>query len=77
MLPANRLVNMRRRVNRARKFGENTCAASRHLQSLADDVASGRLWWAEDAADRENAAGSMYAVLESLWKLRTKLARMK
>lgn len=33
------LRNVRRRVNRARNFPENTCSASRHLHLIAAELA--------------------------------------
>jgi hypothetical protein len=81
-LPANRLPNLRRRVNRARNFPTNTCPASRHLHMIADAIASGRPyhgceWEQWDKEDREWIAGSLYSVLEGLWKARTKLAALE
>lgn len=80
MLPANELRNVRRRVNRARRFPANTCGASRHVHLMADWISGPRHGFAGatfDPADAETIAGSLYAVLESLWKLRTELARLK
>lgn len=37
-----RLANTRRRVNRARNFPANTCAASRHLHLMANQLAAGQ-----------------------------------
>lgn len=39
--PANRIPNIRRRVNRARRFPDNTCGASRHVHIVADALSSG------------------------------------
>lgn len=75
MLPANKLPNVRRRAERARRFAENTCPASRHLHMMADQLANG-IWptfWVEP----KHAAESIYAVLEALWKCRTELQRIK
>ena len=75
-LVRNRLPNLRRRVNRARNFPANTCPASRHLHLMAD----GLIRYGKDcniADEPERSAGSMYSVLESLWKARTELAKMK
>jgi hypothetical protein len=72
MLPANRLANLRRRVNRARQFPANTCPASRHLHLIADDLLRGT-----PIDDQEHCAETMLSVLESLWKARTDLARLK
>lgn len=70
------LRNTRRRVNRARNFPENTCAASRHLHLMADQVASGKPY-PMLAEEPQHCAMTMLAVLESLWKARTELARLK
>jgi len=70
------LKNVRRRVNRARDFPENTCSASRHLHLMASQLAAGRPYpmLQEEPA---HCAMTMLAVLESLWKARTELARLK
>lgn len=70
--PANKLANLRRRVNRARRFPANTCPASRHLHMIANALASGRPYPMIEE-EPEHCAGTMYSVLESLWKARTKL----
>lgn len=75
-LPCNRLPNIRRRVNRARRFPNNTCPASRHLHMIADAIASGRPYPMLQE-DPEHCALTMYAVLESLWKCRTRIAKME
>lgn len=70
-LPCNKIANLRRRVDRARKFPTNTCPASRHLHMIAENL----LWYGWDhmlTEEPEHCAASMLAVLESLWKLRTK-----
>lgn len=77
MLPANKLENVRRRVNRARKFPDNTCPASRHVHLMAEQLLKGRTWWFTEPSEREHVAGSLLAVLESLWKARTELAKLK
>lgn len=76
MLAANKLENVRRRVNRARKFPENTCAASRHLHQIAEHLAAGKPYPMLHE-DPQHCAGSMLAVLEALWKARTALAKLK
>jgi len=72
--PANKLENLRRRVNRAREFPVNTCPASRHLHMIAEALAVGRAY-PMLTEEPEHCAGSMLSVLESLWKLRTKAAK--
>ena len=76
MLPANKLANVRRRVSRARKFPTNTCPASRHVHIMADRLASGK-GYPMFAEEPEHCAGSLYSVLESLWKARTALAEAR
>ena len=75
-LPPNRMVNLRRRVNRARNFPVNTCPASRHVEIMADNLMRYGKDYLLDT-EPEHCAGSLYSVLESLWKARTKLARLK
>lgn len=78
-LPANKIENVRRRVNRARRFPDNTCPASRHMHGVADMWARGQS--AEEAygwnGNQDHLAGSLYSVLESLFKARTELAKLK
>jgi len=75
MHPANKLENLRRRVDRARKFPDNTCAASRHLHLIAKALAAG-CPYPMLAEEPEHCAASMLSVLESLWKARTRLAAL-
>jgi hypothetical protein len=72
MHPANKLNNLRRRVNRAKKFPNNTCPASRHLHIMAETLVKGKKNF-----DDSQCAGAMLSVLESLWKVRTELTRLK
>lgn len=74
--PANKLANLRRRVNRARRFPDNTCPASRHLHTMADAL-SMRGDYPMLREEPEHCAGAMYAVLEALWKARTRLAKLE
>lgn len=70
------LRNVRRRVNRARNFPENTCSASRHLHMIAEHLAAGKPY-PMLAEEPQHCAQTMLSVLESLWKARTELARLK
>lgn len=64
--------NAQRRVNRARANPLNwTDPCSRHLHIMADALASGGPYPAFEE-DPEHCAVTMYAVLESLWKLRAR-----
>lgn len=74
MLPANKLSNLRRRVNRARRFPDNTCSASRHVHLVADQLLCGGMI---DPREAEYVATALLSVLESLWKARTRLARLQ
>jgi hypothetical protein len=70
------LKNVRRRVNKARDFPENTCSASRHLHLMASQLAAGKPYPMLQE-EPEHCAMTMLAVLESLWKARTELAHLK
>lgn len=72
----NDIANLRRRVNRARHFPVNTCPASRHLHMIADALAAGHDYPMLHE-EPQHCAWTMYAVLESLWKARTELAKRK
>lgn len=74
-LPVNRIENVRRRAARARNFPDNTCPASRHVHLIADQLTRKRRCNVEECWDAEHIAGSLYSVLESLWKARTELAK--
>lgn len=76
MHPSNKLANQRRRTERARRFPDNTCPASRHVQLIADALVRKPHRYCSLRCDPEEAewiAGDLYAALESLWKARTKL----
>lgn len=73
MLPSNKLANLRRRVNRARRFPDNTCPASRHAQTIAEQLLDGRMLLLEWRDEREAMGSAILSVLESLWKARTEL----
>lgn len=74
--PANKIDNLRRRVNRARRFPTNTCPASRHVHIMADCLSGRDRAYPMLTEEPEHCAGSLYAVLESLWKARNELARL-
>ena len=77
MHPANKLENVRRRVSRARRFPANTCPASRHLHIMADALSMGTKQYPLLQEEPEYCAVSIYSVLESLWKARSELARLR
>ena len=70
------LRNLKRRVERARKFPENTCAASRHVHLLADQLSRGTVPHMM-IDEPQHCAESMLSVLESLWKARSELAKQR
>ena len=75
---AERLRRQRRRTARARNFPTNTCPASRHVHMIADNMLDPkRKAPIEDYWDAQHMAGSLLSVLESLWKARTKIAKME
>lgn len=76
MLPHNRMVNVRRRVNRAKNFPVNTCPASRHVHIMANNLTRYGKDYLLDT-EPEHCAGSLYSVLESLWKARTELSKLR
>ena len=77
MLPANKIANLKRRVNRARRFPDNTCGASRHVHEIAEHLLKYGWDEMENVFEHKHCAESMLSVLESLWKARTELARLK
>ncbi len=77
MMPDHRIGPVKRRALRARKFPTNTCPASRHVFLIAESIQRGDSFWCDCKEDAEHAASSIYSVLESLWKARTKLAKLE
>ncbi len=79
VLPANKLANVRRRAERAMGWRSLesivTCPASRHVMMMADALASKRKYHMFDE-EPEHCAGSIYSVLESLWKARAEIKRL-
>ncbi len=74
-LPANRLSNVRRRVMRARIAAPYTDPASRHLHMMANCLSTGNRQYPMLQEEPEYCAGTLYAVLENLWKDRAALAK--
>lgn len=67
---------LKRRVNKARNFPENTCGSSRHVHMMADALAAGETYHMF-TDEPEHCAYSLYAVIASLWEARTELAKLK
>ena len=76
MPTANNIANLRRRVSRARNFPINTCPSSRALVTWAEVILSAGSF-APLEGDSEHVAECMLAVVEALWKARTKLETAK
>ncbi len=77
MHPANKLANMRRRVMRARRAAPWTDPCSRHLHIMANRLSTGNRQYPMLQEEPEHCAGTLYAVLEMLWKTRAELQRLR
>lgn len=78
ILAANKLVNVRRRAFRSGYGNQEyfvTCPSSRHLMMMADALATKRKYHMLEE-EPEHCAGSIYSVLESLWKARAEIKRL-
>lgn len=71
-----RLRNLSRRVNSARGFPDNTCPASRHLHLMAASLAAGKPYPMLNE-EPQHCAETMLSVLESLWKARTEISKLR
>jgi hypothetical protein len=59
-----------KRMKKSRRFMENTCPASRHVQMMAEDLAKiGKYPLLQD--DPKHCAGSIASVINSLYEART------
>ena len=68
--------NLIRRVRRARNFPVNTCPSSRHVQMIGDYLIRGQPYpMIED--EPEHVGASLLAVVESLYKARTEIDRLR
>lgn len=70
--PANKIVNLRRRVMRARIAASYTDPCSRHLHIMADCLSKGNRQYPMLQEEPEHCAESIYFVLENLWKARSR-----
>lgn len=68
--------NALRRCERARKFPENTCRASRHVFIIADYLGRGEAYGMIEE-NPEYVAADLFSVIEDLWKARTEIDRLK
>ena len=73
----NSAKNTKRRALTAKRFGKNTCPASRHAMMIAESIERGDSFWCDCKEDAEHASASLYSVLESLWKARTRIAKLE
>jgi len=62
----------RERAIRMRRFPDNTCPASRHVELMADSLMNGGRYIMFDE-DPEHCAASLYSVVASLWEARNRL----
>lgn len=74
--PANKPENVIRRVNRARQFPINTCPASRHVHMIGEVLIRGKRYAMIDE-EPEHVGGSILSVVESLFKARTEIDRLR
>lgn len=68
---------LRRKVNRVRKFPTHTCPASRHLHMMADALSMGKRAYPMLQDEPLHCAITLYAVLESLWRDRIEIGRLR
>ena len=76
MFPSNELANLKRRVSRAERQPRNTDPSSRHVHAMALALSRGEKYHMLDE-EPEHCAGSLLAVLESLYKARNELAMLR
>ncbi|KQS55947.1 hypothetical protein ASG17_07805 [Brevundimonas sp. Leaf363] len=79
IFPANRTVNVRRRMNRVRSSAKVcvTCPASRHVAMMADALSTGDRTYHMFEDEPLHCASSIYSVVENLWKARAEIARLR
>jgi len=70
--------NALRRCERARKFPDNTCPASRTVFLLAERAATvGSNGLLSIPVINQDRAGALFVTVEALWKARTEIDRLK
>ena len=74
--PANRPENLLRRVDRARDTPGVTCSASRHVQAIGEVLIRGRKY-AMLNDEPEHVGVSLLSVVESLYKARAEIDRLR
>jgi hypothetical protein len=74
--PLNKPSTMLRKVRKARRFPDNTCPASRHVQIMAECLIRGEPY---DMIESEpvHVGESMLSVVTSLYEARTELAEAR
>ena len=73
--PSWEIKNLRKRVNKARKFPTNTCPSSRHVQMMAEGLT--RKGYPMLQEEPEHCAQSLYVTVAALYEARTEIARWK
>lgn len=66
----------RDRIKAARRFPENTCPASRHVQRMGEALAKGQSYPMVDE-EPYHVAISLLSVVASLYEARTEIERLK
>jgi hypothetical protein len=69
------LTRLLRRMRRHRRFPDNTCPASRHVQLIAETLAEGR-GYPMLREEPEHVAGSIASVVGDLYAARAMLGRL-
>ena len=65
----------KKRAAKARDFPENTCAASRHVQMIAESIGN-RKPYDMLTSEPEHCAAGMLSTVASLWEMRTKFRKI-
>lgn len=65
------------RARKARRFPENTCPASRHVQAMGEKLAKGCSLLAANTDDLKHAGESLLATVAALWEARDEIKRLK
>lgn len=69
-------LSLKARANRARKFPENTCPASRHAHMIAEQWPTKR-GYPMLTEEREHCAGSILSTVASLYEARTRIRNLE
>lgn len=72
--PGWQIKNLKKRVNKARKFPENTCPASRHVQMMGEYLTT-KNGYPMLQEEPEHCAQSILATVAALYEARTEIKR--